>query len=767
MSARSRSVALAIVLIALLAMALYGSIQTLARQQVVEEVCEAARLERWDQALERSRDVVGPDADGQIATECRCWALLAKNRRTECVELVDRVLSESSDWVPHPVLAKLVIRVRRDQGRTVEAGTLAQRAAASHPHDLDLLTLELLTRGIGEGEEPVLAEMQERMRAQPAAALPLSLVLSGGYLRRGELRRALDVLGEAPASRDATLLPRWFELRARALGALGEGEALRRTYAQWHRAGGDPLELRARYALRVSYSGVQDPTHSVLELLRSSLAEAEGSLDPALQEGLYERLIGHLLAGGQADQALRVFDEGRSRFALATITRDQIVRSATLPSEDEMKTGLPPGTLVFRLPDGSEGGVLLLSPERSAPVDTDFEAHPLPANEPLRIDRIPGHAAQRWVFRGLDGRMRASGTVWPVAGVELQIALQPGPPVAKKEYRPAPRAADGRRRVFVLVLDCADWRLTQYLRTRGDLPVFDALVRAGYRAVLESVPPFTAAAMESLVWPERGDHITFVGLVQRLGLELGGLASVGRNPLEFLSALLPEGQDLFATIGAGDRVAANMLFSHGRIDAGRHAELVGPYGERSTAPAIKAVRPLHPEERAELPGLLENPKFLPLIETIAAEFDASVAFAQEGRLDLLVLRIEPLDILTHALFSAVVRTEQDDGDRQLLWVYRYIDARLGELYDALDRDDVLIVMSDHGIRTAMEHDRDAIFVAVGGGIPHGRAPGRPDLRGVPRVVADLLDVPTDWPETGITPWLEGPKRSEVADRRSE
>jgi hypothetical protein len=49
----------------------------------------------------------------------------------------------------------------------------------------------------------------------------------------------------------------------------------------------------------------------------------------------------------------------------------------------------------------------------------------------------------------------------------------------------------------------------------------------------------------------------------------------------------------------------------------------------------------------------------------------------------------------------------------------------------------------------MEHSRDAMFVAHGGGIAPGRAPGRPSLRGVPRALADLLGLATDWPEAGV------------------
>ena len=42
------------------------------------------------------------------------------------------------------------------------------------------------------------------------------------------------------------------------------------------------------------------------------------------------------------------------------------------------------------------------------------------------------------------------------------------------------------------------------------------------------------------------------------------------------SYVLPTRPNLFETLGAGPVVTANMLLAHGRIDAGRHAELIGP-----------------------------------------------------------------------------------------------------------------------------------------------------------------------------------------------
>ncbi|MFQ5418585.1 MAG: alkaline phosphatase family protein, partial [Myxococcota bacterium] len=140
------------------------------------------------------------------------------------------------------------------------------------------------------------------------------------------------------------------------------------------------------------------------------------------------------------------------------------------------------------------------------------------------------------------------------------------------------------------------------------------------------------------------------------------------------------------------------------------------------------------------------------VRTIAAEFDTALEIVRAGEIDLMAIRIEPLDILTHAHFAEAVREGQDDGQGVLFETYRYIDARIAQIHDAIDADDVLIVMSDHGIRTAMEHSRHAIFVAHGPGIPAGRARGRPALRGVSAVLASLLDVPTDWPDTGVASW---------------
>jgi hypothetical protein len=221
---------------------------------------------------------------------------------------------------------------------------------------------------------------------------------------------------------------------------------------------------------------------------------------------------------------------------------------------------------------------------------------------------------------------------------------------------------------------------------------------------------------------------------------------------------LPEDPDLFSVVGAGERRATNLLFAHGGIEAGRHSETTGPHGARNRIVLARSARDLDAHERErwpELAGPLPERDAIH-VRTIAAELDAAESWVRERDSDLLALRVEPLDILTHAKFAELVRDAQDDGEGLLFEMYRYLDARIGMVANLLDGDDVLIVMSDHGIRTAMEHSREALFVAAGPGVPQGRAPGRPPLRGVARTLSDLLGIETGWPDTGLTPFARPP-----------
>jgi hypothetical protein len=480
---------------------------------------------------------------------------------------------------------------------------------------------------------------------------------------------------------------------------------LKATYAAWHAAGADPRELRARLALTLSIAGVGLPGRTPVELLQEALSEPLA--DPALEEALTIRLVLTLVTSERVDEALTSFDRGRQRFELAGLSRAELERAAAHQELDAEPGRRRTARLRFAIADPPPGARLWLSPGPDAPVDASYAQLVVPESGVVEIERALDVAPVRWVLRTADGLLVGSGSATPRAGELSEVAVAPHAARARELASLERRPADGRRRVAMLLLDCADWRVVQYLRSRGDLPVLSALLETGHRAVLDSDPPLTAAALESLVWPERSGPLSTVGVLHRFGVGLAGLSSVGENPLRGLAWLLPEARNLFSVLGAGPTAAANLLFAHGGIDSGRHALVTGPQGRERSVPLSTSARDLDAAERAHFPALaaLARERDLVHLRTIAAELDVAVEILQRKTVDLLALRVEPLDILTHAHFADSVRAGQDDGAGLLFSVYRYIDARLLEVHDSLDDDDVLIVMSDHGARTAMEHSR--------------------------------------------------------------
>jgi len=729
-----------------------------AHVEQASQVCSAVDAQRFAEALSLSTEGASATGPGRDVAECRCIALASTDDTNGCLALLDPLLRESTarDWVPHPGLTKLILRAWHANGERALAADLARRAAPIHRGDVELLQLELAARTQVDDETAVFADIESRLDSDPSWA-PQRVVLSLAWSARGLYAEAVRVLGDVPPPIDDRFALPWYEARIAALAKQGDGDGVRATFDAWRATGWDPNDLAARYALRVSVDHLEDPEHHTIDLLRAAVEKEDSLRDRNVAWGLYRRLIGEYLAAGHPSLALEVYDTASARVPLEGITRGEIERAIRRDAEDYDPSALARLRLVA--PKQALGGSWWLDPGPEAPPDAGYRAIPIIDEAPQKTALRVGAHPTRWVLTDAEGHTRASGSVWPEPGAESDVvaAFASAARDPSTAATPGRRPADGRRRVFAILADCGDWRLTEYLRKRGDLPFHDHLFSEGHRAVLESRPAFTAAAMQALVWPAPPDERPgALARIHELGLELAGLESIGRNPVGFLSWLLPERPNLFDTLGAGPVVTANMLLTHGKIDAGRHAELVGPHGARESLPAPRAYRVLTPEELSRHPDLDQDPNTRKFAQTIAAEMDAAEGLAREGRVDFLFLRLEALDLITHGGFSRIDGTGQDDGRGALLSAYRYIDERLAALDGLLDEDDWLVFLSDHGIRSAMQHEEDAIFVVVGEGVPAGRADGTPALRGVPKSLAAMLGVPTTWPDTGATAWLRVP-----------
>jgi hypothetical protein len=733
--------------------ALHRMSARLAVYRSTERACAAADARDWAAALAASPADLPPTVAGLRATDCRCMALIATGRRQECMALLERQLAapQARDWLPRPSLTAVLVATRRHQGNIPGARQLATQGVDRSPAHLPLLLLEGQLRLQLEPPRDALRAMAARLPRAGEHAPRLRFFLAIEALTRSEWEEARVILGEqapAPPHRDG-----WFALRLQALARTGRANELLEAAESWARAGGNAALAHATYAHQLSITQQRDPRgRDVTELLREAVEAGDRIGDPDLLKGVYMRYVGMLALQGQQEEALRRFDEGVERFgSLAPLDRADLARTGGPPPSDEANRGL---ALWFDVPDPQPGDRLLLSPDGDEPHDAAFRAVPVPASGSLRVVTRFGTWPLRWVLRDARDAVLGSGAVWPAAGATAQtpthVRIERRAPIPDAVSSLTPRATAGRRRLFVAILDCADWRFVRYGLARNELPTFAALTSNGAQGVLLSRPPFTAVAIQAIARPgARGVEGVF-GVLHQLGAEVAGLNFVGSNPVGGLAWLLPGAADLFETLGAGELRTANLLHSYGGLQVGRHGELVGPHGFRGAVP-LAASRPLRADELALLPTA--NAENARLLAEMAADFDNAVRLAAGRDVDLVVLRVASLDLLTHGNFPATAAAGQDDGRPLLFRIYRYLDRRLGEVYRTLDGNDVLVVMSDHGIRTALEHDEEAMFVAVGGGVPAGRFAGRPEIRGVPRMIADFFAVATDWPSTGVESWL--------------
>jgi hypothetical protein len=749
--------ALLVVLLLAGAVAVGRSVARWREYRHVEAVCAAADRRDWQAVLADPRPLAPTVAQLREA-DCRCVALLATGRGGECYAVLEDLLSsrQGADWLPRLSTTLAMIEHRRARGDLGGAAELARRTALLYPDQPGLLFLEGVLTAQASSPAAAIAAVDERLRAlgDEPTANALRRMLAHEAAEVADYEASLRALGDEPPARQEDR-DQWFQQRMVSLARAGRIREMSDTGRRWGADPGRAARSFGIYAYVLSITQQRDGAEGlpVLALLASAISRGDEMDDPALLEVLYVRYVGTLAVAGLEKQALRAYDEAFEKFGkVGSIDRGDLTRTV---GEPEVALGSAGGADVeVRVSRPRPGWRLLLSPDATAARDADWVEQPVPPSGVVRLQRTPDTWPVRWVLRDDAAQVLGSGAVWPTAGGLATAVAEPREPVpAQPPARLLQRRASGRSRLFVVILDCGEWRLVQHGRARGELPVFDALIRGGRTAVVSSVPPFTASAMESLVHPGAGGVDGLMAMLHHLGTELAGLSFVTANPAAPIGWLLPEGASFFSAMGAGDLRAANLLRSYGRMQLGRHGQVWGPAGATSLLQP-RGGRDLRPEDGPLT--RVEDADDKKLLGEVAGDFDDAVRIAEHDSADLVLLRVAAFDLLTHGSFAETAKAGQDDGAPLLFAVYRYVDGRIGELYQALDGNDVLVVMSDHGANTALEHHRDALFVAAGGGVVPGRVPGAPELRGVPRMIADFFAVPTDWPATGIDLPRQGP-----------
>lgn len=735
-------------LLGVLGVTVTRSTRAIRQQGEIEAVCALSRAGDHAGAAAAS-ELLAAQVDGLQAVDlvdCRCGALLALGRGRECLPLVQKA-AEQEELTASAAGIGLYVALNAEEEEL--ALRLARLYAERFPPLGPALYGELMARLWSESPAEVAAALGPRIAAlPPEQTVRARLTLAQRLAQAEQVDEALRVL-EPPDTQD---LERWFLVRNQILADAGRQFELAQSFQRWESLGGRPARLMLLYALISEHNGLKDAERRFAELYQQAIERGDPVLDADLLEEAYLRLIGYLVINERPAEAEAWMATARDRgidVRLSTDELDRLMRGSSQTSGD--------GRVQFSLPAFQAGDLLKIAPSATAPADSPYEVITLGGAQ-VGVTRTPGETPVRWAWTTADGRPLASGVVWPDARRPASVAIseRPGPGPAPTSFTWSSPPGDGKTGVYVLILDCADWRLIRYLQARGELPVLSALERAGRAGVLTSVPAMTGTAMEKLTRPRVSSTFTFLSYLHHMGAELGGLSSVGKNPLDGLHHLLPENPYILDVVGATDKVGANMLFSHGaKVEAGRNAELVGPKGQRRTLEGLVYRRELSPEERALIPGDGTVPV---TVMDIAAEMDIASQLVKRRDIDLLLLRVEPLDLVTHGHYADTAATGRDDGKPYLYQTYRYIDHRLAEVVRAVDQDDVLVVMSDHGIQASMMHDPEAMFIAVGQGVSPGRLEGQPELAGVPRALLDRLGVtvPEGWPDTGLSAALPRP-----------
>jgi len=647
---------------------------------------------------------------------------------------LDEAVTASGKWLPPPNLVALIVDRRMASEDWAGAASLATRASTAFPDQVGLLYLEVLARVENEPERDVLDQVSGRLdeaaRRTPEGAT-LAIVLARRRLALGDADAALDELrGPPPEEREAEL---WFRVRAQARAAMGDVAGLELELQELAAAGASSLAVDAVRAVVLDAAGLSSDRGTWIELQRRVASQAATLVetDPELARLLYGRLIPRLAMQGARAEALERIAEAEELLGSSPWSRQEL---ATMLAAEQAGPS-PPVPLLFHA-DLPEGTVFVERGSGHA-VDVPFEPVRLVGGK-AEVMRRAEATPTRWVAVDATGAVRGSGAVWPaLAGSRVEIVLGQRLPLTRAEI-PASRSGDGRSRVLVLVLDCADWRIVRYLFHRQELPVLAALLKRGRHGVLWSEPAFTASAMRTLVAPGPDRPMGVFESLHELGAELAGLRAFPHNPLRPLAFLLPQESDLFELAQVAGLSTANLLYSHGAINVGVHGALVRQDGSVERVEVAATTRRLTMSERARHPAFSGLPALHDaLVADLAARFDTVAAVSADQTVDLVLARIEATDLITHATYSDAAIGRQDDGHGVLFETYRYVDSRLAEIAGNLDADDHLIVMSDHGITSAMRHDPRALFVHTGPGVTPGNLPQR-DLSAVPAMIIHAL-----------------------------
>jgi predicted AlkP superfamily phosphohydrolase/phosphomutase len=249
------------------------------------------------------------------------------------------------------------------------------------------------------------------------------------------------------------------------------------------------------------------------------------------------------------------------------------------------------------------------------------------------------------------------------------------------------------RRVLVLALDGADWKVIEPMAKRGELPALQGLLDGGAHGDLaSSVPPLSAPAWISFLLGQTPGAHGVVDFLERDARLYQGTTGHAVTSDDFPKATL------FDVAGAaGKRVSAvrvPMMFPPWPINGVMVSGGFIPGGRVYCTPPELASR-LDVGTVNIGKRLLEQPEECQF-DTIAAQLqrkaEQAIRVLSLERFDLAMIHVHTPDNAHHCFWHHMAR---DVGTNHVFELYRRVDAYVDRMLRT-DRWDLVVVMSDHG-----------------------------------------------------------------------
>ncbi|MEW6742301.1 MAG: alkaline phosphatase family protein [Planctomycetota bacterium] len=330
-----------------------------------------------------------------------------------------------------------------------------------------------------------------------------------------------------------------------------------------------------------------------------------------------------------------------------------------------------------------------------------------------------------------------------LCGSAIYLWIGHGTKVARNTEAPHPR-------VVLIGLDGADWRIIEPLFAEDALPNLRAIVEGGVAAPLRTIEPMLSPVIWTTIatgrapedhgigWfmtdTERGEKVPITSTLRRTkalwnilaenGLSVSVVGWWATYPAEEVEGEIVSDYFAFHNFGnTGERVATEL----GKVWPPEYTSRVEAMWMRRDAVAFELVKRLADIPREEYDAVQARAfTFDDPISHLLHILASTLSYERIGtevlsrKRDLTAIYFEGIDSVSHLFMKFAppkLETVSEEGFRRyrnaVREFYLLQDEILGRLMASLDRDTVVMIVSDHGFRSGAERLRESDAVEVG------------------------------------------------------